>query len=98
MSTSLTKNQEHLANCMWQRNLSKAREIHVDLNDILDDSYKLLHDLLNNFKSLNDTDPIGLLLSLLTCIGYFGGNSTVKITNHTTNLNIFLLLIGPSGT
>ncbi|CAF1472691.1 unnamed protein product, partial [Rotaria sp. Silwood1] len=54
-------------------------------------------DLLNNYKLVNDTDPVGLLLSLFTCIGHFCDQSTVNIRNHITNLNIFLLLIGPSG-
>ena len=97
MKSNLTKNQEFLANCMWQRNLSNARNIHINLEGAFDDSYKILHDLLKNFKSLNDTNPPGLLLSLLACIGHFSGNSTVNVTNHITNLNLFLLLIGPSG-
>ena len=82
---------------MWQRNLSNAHNIHIDLEDAFDDSYKILHDLLKNFLSLNGTDPPGLLLSLLACVGHFSGNSTVNATNHITNLNLFLLLIGPSG-
>ena len=82
---------------MWQRNLSNARDICIDLESTLDDSFSLLLKLLNNFKSFNDTDPAGLILSLFTCVGHFCGDSVVKITNHITNLNIFLLLIGPSG-
>ncbi|CAF1292374.1 unnamed protein product [Rotaria sordida] len=53
-------------------------------------------DLLKNYKTLNDTDEAGLLLSLFTCVGHFAGDSLVRITNHVSNLNIFLLLIGPS--
>ncbi|CAF3360012.1 unnamed protein product [Rotaria sp. Silwood2] len=82
---------------MWQRNLSSARDITINLENIFDDSFKLLADLLNNYKLMNDTDPVGLLLSLFTCIGHFCAESTVNIRNHITNLNIFLLLIGPSG-
>jgi len=92
------KNQDSIANEIWQRNLSKAREISINLENIFDNSYKLLLDLLNNYKLINDTDPVGLLLSLFTCIGHFCANSIVNITNHITSLNIFLLLIGPSGT
>ena len=62
-----------------------------------DDSFKLLADLLNNYKLVYDTDPVGLPLSLFTCTGHLCGQSTVNIRNHITNLNIFLLLIGPSG-
>ncbi|CAF4779447.1 unnamed protein product, partial [Rotaria sp. Silwood2] len=74
-----------------------ARDITINLENIFDDSFKLLADLLNNYKLMNDTDPVGLLLSLFTCIGHFCAESTVNIRNHITNLNIFLLLIGPSG-
>ena len=66
------------------------------LENVLDDSFKILLDLLNSFESTNNTDPVGLLLLLFTCVGHFSGNSRVKITNHIANLNIFLLLIGPS--
>ncbi|CAF4053549.1 unnamed protein product [Rotaria magnacalcarata] len=97
MATKMNRNQEFLGNCMWQRNLSNARNININVENIFDNSFKLLLDLLNNYKSINDTDPIGLLLSLFTCIGHFCANSTVNITNHITNLNVFLLLIGPSG-
>lgn len=97
MSSKFNKNQEYVANTIWQRNLSDARNININIEDILDNSFSLLRDLLNNYKSLNDTDEGGLLLSLYTCIGHFSGNSIVRITNHTSNLNIFLLLIGPSG-
>jgi hypothetical protein len=97
MSNKHNKNQEYLANSMWQRNLCKAREINVDLNAVFDDSFKILLDLLNSYKMINDTDPVGLLLSLFTCVGHLCGNSTINIRNHITNLNIFLLLIGPSG-
>jgi hypothetical protein len=97
MSAKSNKSQESIANHIWQRNLSNARDIHINLENILDESFKLLLDLINNFKRLNDTDPAGLLLSLLACVGHFSGESIVKITNHISNLNIFLLLIGPSG-
>ncbi|CAF4822880.1 unnamed protein product [Rotaria sp. Silwood1] len=97
MSNKGNKNQEFLATCMWQRNLSQARNINVDLNNVLDDSFNVLLDLLNNFKVTNDTDRTGLLLSLFACVGHLCVESTVTITNHSTNLNIFLLLIGPSG-
>jgi len=97
MSAKVNKNQEFIANRMWQRNLCNARDIRIDVESVLDDSFKLLLDLLNNFKSLNGTDGVGLLLSLFTCVGHFCGDSVVKVTNHITNLNIFLLLIGPSG-
>ncbi|CAF3230326.1 unnamed protein product [Rotaria sp. Silwood2] len=97
MSNKGNKNQEFLATCMWQRNLSQARNINVDLNNVLDNSFNLLLDLLNNFKITNDTDPTGLLLSLFACVGHLCVDSTVNITNDSTNLNIFLLLIGPSG-
>ncbi|CAF3345808.1 unnamed protein product, partial [Rotaria socialis] len=97
MSTRLNKNQESLANSIWQRNLNDARNIHVNVGDLLDVSFSLLHDLLKDFEISNGTDPAGLLLSLFTCVGHLAGNSEVTITNHNTNLNIFLLLIGPSG-
>ncbi|CAF0723704.1 unnamed protein product [Adineta steineri] len=97
MSTKLNKNQDYLSNCIWQRNLNDARNIHVNIDNILDSSFSLLHDLLKNFEMSNNTDPSGLFLSLFTCIGHLAGNSEVDITNHCTNLNIFLLLIGPSG-
>jgi hypothetical protein len=97
MSAKNTKNQEALANTMWQRNLSDARNIQIDLNTLLDGPYKLMFDLLSHFKRLNNTDPPGLLLSLFACIGHFSGECTVKITKHVSNLNLFLLLIGPSG-
>ncbi|CAF4104176.1 unnamed protein product [Rotaria magnacalcarata] len=66
-------------------------------DDLLDESFLLLRELLNNLKSINDTDPIGTLLSLFASVGYLATNSTVTISNQTTNLNIFVLLIGPSG-
>ena len=95
--TSKVKNQELMSNAMWQRNLGKARTIVVNLENIFDETMQILLDLLNCFKTINGTDPVGLLLSLFACIGHFCGNSTVNITNHITNLNLFLLLIGPSG-
>ncbi len=96
--TTKGKNQEFLSNMMWQRNLSNARNININLENVLDNSFKILHDLFNNFKSINGIDPVGLLLSLFTCIGHLCGDSTVNITNHISNLNLFVLLIGPSGT
>lgn len=93
----MNKNQEYLANSIWQRNLNNARSIHINIDNLLDDSFSLLKDLLKTYKLSNDTDPAGLLLSLFTCIGHLAGDSEVKITNHVTNLNIFLLLVGPSG-
>ncbi|CAF4368146.1 unnamed protein product, partial [Adineta steineri] len=74
-----------------------ARHIRINLEDVLDDSFTLLFDVVNNINKLNDTDPAGLLLSLFVSIGHFSNESTVKITNHISNLNLFLLLIGPSG-
>ncbi|CAF2073356.1 unnamed protein product [Rotaria magnacalcarata] len=97
MPTRLNKNQEYLANSIWQRNLNDARNIHVNVDDLLDAQFSLLHDVLKNFEISNGTDPAGLLLSLFTCVGHLAGNSEVTITNHNTNLNIFVLLIGPSG-
>ena len=97
MSFKANKNHEYSSNDIWQRNLCDARDIHINLNNILNDSLHLLLDVLNNFKSLNDTDPAGLLLSLFTCIGHFSGNSLVRIKNHVSNLNLFLLLIGAFG-
>ncbi|CAF3064266.1 unnamed protein product, partial [Rotaria sp. Silwood2] len=58
MPAKLKKNQEFSANCMWQRNLSTARDITIKLENIFDDSFKLLADLLNNYKLVNDTDPV----------------------------------------
>lgn len=97
MLSKYNKNQENVANAMWQRNLSDARDIRINLENMLNDSFDLLGHLLKHYKTLNDTDEPGLLLSLFTCIGHFCGDSTVRITNHVSNLNIFLLLIGPSG-
>lgn len=97
MLSKMNKNQEHSMNSIWQRNFSDAREIGINLDKILNGPFQSLLDVLNDFKILNDTDPAGLFLSLCSCIGYFSGDSTVKITNHISNLNTFLLLIGPSG-
>lgn len=97
MTTRNNKNQEMSINKMWHRNLSAARNIRIDLSTILDDSYNIIQNILNTYVSYNDTDPIGLLLSLMVSIGHFAGNSTVNITNHSSNLNLFLLLVGPSG-
>lgn len=97
MAGKVNKSQDHLCNTMWRRNLSNARDIIIDLEKILEDSFISLYDVLINFKKANNTDPVGLLLALFTCVGHFCGNSTVNITNHISNLNIFLLLIGPSG-
>ncbi|CAF3295588.1 unnamed protein product, partial [Rotaria sp. Silwood2] len=97
MLSKLNKNQEFSANSIWQRNLSKARDNEINVENLLDRPFKLLLEVLNGFKLLNDTDPAGLLLSLFASVGHFAGESTVRIRNHTSNLNIFLLLIGPSG-
>lgn len=97
MSTRLNRNHEYLANLIWKRNLNDARNIHVDAYNLLDNSFSLLRDLLKNIEISNHTDPTGLLLSLFTCVGHLAGNTEVNITNHSTNLNLFLLLIGPSG-
>ncbi|CAF5010191.1 unnamed protein product [Rotaria sp. Silwood1] len=97
MLSKLNKNQEFSANSIWQRNLSKARDNEINVENLLDHPFKLLLEVLNGFKLLNDTDPAGLLLSLFASVGHFAGESTVRIRNHTSNLNIFLLLIGPSG-
>lgn len=97
MTNKINKTQEYLANQMWNRNLSNARNITIDIEKIFDNSYRLLIDTLNIYKSMNNTDPAGLLLALYTSIGHFCANSVVNITNHISNLNIFLLLIGPSG-
>ena len=84
-------------NSIWQKNLTNAREINIDVNKILDDSFHLVKNILHEYHAFNETDRAGLLLALLTCIGHTSGNSTVHIRNHTSNLNLFLLLIGPSG-
>lgn len=97
MLSKNTKNQDQIANGIWQRNLSDARDIQINLENILNGPFDSLRDLLKNYKLLNDTDETGLLLSMFTCIGHFADDSIVRITNHVTNLNIFLLLIGPSG-
>ncbi|CAF4719393.1 unnamed protein product, partial [Rotaria sp. Silwood2] len=97
MTSRLIKNQELIFNNIWQRNLSNARSIAINVEHVLNDSFKMLMDVLNNFKAINGTDTVGLLLSVFTCIGHFCANSTVNITNHITGLNLFLLLIGPSG-
>ena len=97
MLSKFNKNQEYVANAMWQRNLSDARDIRINLENILNDSFDLLCDLLKKYKIVNGTDEVGLLLSLFTCIGHFAGDSLVRITNPVSNLNIFLLLIGLSG-
>lgn len=97
MSTRSNKNHEISINKMWHRNLSAARNIRIDLMDIFDNSYDIIQNILNSFTAYNDADPVGLFLSLMVCIGHFAGNSTVDITNHSSNLNLFLLLVGPSG-
>lgn len=97
MSNKHNKNQDILANNIWQRNISNARNIIITPDIIFNASFKLLIELLKKYKALNDCDPIGLLISLFTCIGHLCENTTVNITNHISNLNIFVLLIGPSG-
>ena len=97
MLTKANKNHEMMMNTMWQRNLSAARDIRIDLQKVLDSNFHMIRELLHSFESFNETDSAGLLLSLLSCIGHFAGNSSVSVANHTTNLNLFLLLIGPSG-
>ncbi|CAF3279107.1 unnamed protein product, partial [Rotaria sp. Silwood2] len=97
MSSKTNKNQEYSNNYIWQRNVSDARDIHINLDNILTGSFALLLSVLNNFKLLNDTGSAALLLSLFTCIGHFSGNSIFRLTNHFSNLNVFVLLIGPSG-
>lgn len=88
---------EALMNSIWQKNLANAREILVDVNKILDDSFDLVKNSLHEYYGFNETDRCGLLLALLSCIGHVSANSTVHIRNHTTKLNLFLLLIGRSG-
>jgi hypothetical protein len=97
MPPKINKNHESAMNNIWQRNLSSARDIRIELSTILGDSGETLKRILNQYASFNDTDSVGMFLSLLTCVGHFSGNSTVNITNHTSNLNLFLLLVGPSG-
>lgn len=95
--SKILKNQQSIVNLIWRRNLQNSRKISINIDDLLDESFLLLRELLNNLKSINDTDPIGTLLSLFASVGYLATNSTVTISNQTTNLNIFVLLIGPSG-
>ncbi|CAF1083169.1 unnamed protein product [Rotaria sordida] len=64
----------------------------------MDGPMQLLYQILNHFEKLNGIDPIGLFLSLLVSVGHLCAESTVKITNHISKLNLFLLLIGPSDT
>ncbi|CAF1086183.1 unnamed protein product, partial [Rotaria sordida] len=64
----------------------------------MDGPMQLLYQILNHFEKLNGIDPIGLFLSLLVSVGHLCAESTVTITNHISKLNLFLLLIGPSGT
>ena len=97
MPLTNSKPHEALMNSIWQKNLGNAREIHIDVNKILDDSFDLVKHSLHEYHGFNETDRCGLLLALLTCIGHVSANSNVHIRNHTTNLNLFLLLIGPSG-
>ncbi|CAF1253382.1 unnamed protein product [Adineta ricciae] len=91
------KNTESINNAIWQRNLSNARNIRINLESIMDGPMKLLYEILDYYENLTGTDPIGLLLSLFVCVGHLCAESTVKITNHISKLNLFLLLIGPSG-
>ncbi|CAF4403955.1 unnamed protein product [Rotaria sp. Silwood2] len=44
---------------MRQRNLSKARDNEINVENVLDRPFKLLLEVLNSFKLLNDTDPAG---------------------------------------
>ena len=97
MSSKNNKNSENAVNKMWHRNLSAARNVQVDLMKIFDDSYRVIQNIIKAYVAYNDADPIGLLLSLMSCIGHFSGNSSVNIANHSSNLNLFLLIIGPSG-
>lgn len=97
MSSKASRSHESIMNAMWQRNLSCARNMPVDLNILLSESSVMLKEILKQYSRLNDTDEMGLLLSLFTCMGHFAGKSTVRITNHVSNLNLFTLLIGPSG-
>ncbi|CAM2714277.1 unnamed protein product [Rotaria socialis] len=85
----------HLTNLLFE--YPSLIIMNLEHYDLLDESFLLLRELLNNLKSINDTDPIGTLLSLFASVGYLATNSTVTISNQTTNLNIFVLLIGPSG-
>ncbi|CAF3645084.1 unnamed protein product, partial [Rotaria sp. Silwood2] len=62
---------------MRQRNLSKARDNEINVENVLDRPFKLLLEVLNSFKLLNDTDPAGLLLSLFGSVGHFAGEWTV---------------------
>lgn len=95
--SKLARNQECTTNAIWQRNLTNARSISINIDEILFDKFSLLRDVLNHEQTINESDPVALLLSLYTCIGHLANDSTVFITNHSSNLNIFLLLIGPSG-
>ncbi len=97
MSIKNNKKQDSINNAIWQRNLSNARNIQINLESIIDGPMQLLYQILNHFEKVNGTDPIGLLLSLFVSVGHFCAESTVKITNHISKLNLFLLLIGPSG-
>lgn len=97
ISSKFNENQKYVASTIRQQNLSDARDIKIHIQGILNESFTLLRDWLNSYEYLNDTNEAGLVLSLFTCIGYFSGNSVVRITNHISNLNIFLLLIRPSG-
>lgn len=97
MSTKVNKTNEASINKMWQRNLSMARNIHIDFESLFDPSFQLIENILKQYVDYNDTDPVGLLLSLLASIGHFTGNSVVNVTNHSSSMNLFLLLVGPSG-
>lgn len=98
MSSKTNKNHEVIVNTMWQRNLGMARDIRISLSKLFNGSFGIIEHILNQYVEYNDTDSVGLLLSLLVSIGHFADNSSVNITNHSSNLNLFLLLVGPSGT
>lgn len=97
MSSKVNKNSETTINQMWQRNLSKARSIQIDIENLFDHSFNMIEKILKQYVEQKDTDAIGLLLCFLVAIGHFAGNSVVNVTNHTSSMNLFLLLVGPSG-
>ncbi|CAF3340057.1 unnamed protein product [Rotaria socialis] len=58
MTSNGSKHQEIIVNCIWHCNLSNARDISINLENALDISFNLLLDVINNFKSINDTDHL----------------------------------------